>query len=51
MSEQATVPVPAGREAGSPPTGAGADAAQRGRVRTDGETTVDEAMGAGDDVH
>ena len=27
------------------------DSGQPGRVRTDGETTVDEAIGTGDNVH
>ena len=51
MSEQPNVPVRPGSEDEPPPAGAGDDAEQRARVRTDGETGVDEAMGAGDDAH
>ena len=34
-----------------PPAGAGSDAGERGKVRTDGETSVDDALGSGDNVH
>jgi len=35
----------------SPPAGPGDDSGQPGKVRTPGETAVDEAMGTGDNVH
>ena len=51
MTEQPDVPrQPAGGEE-SPQAGAGDDAGRHGTVRTQGETTVDEAMGTGDNVH
>ena len=49
MSEQPRTPQrPADDD---PPARAGSDAGDRGRVRTDGETTVDDALGSGDNVH
>lgn len=51
MSEQPNVPTQSSSEVERPPAGAGDDAGQPGRVRTDGETAVDEAMGTGDNVH
>jgi hypothetical protein len=33
------------------PAGAGSDAGEHGKVRTEGETSVDDALGSGDNVH
>jgi hypothetical protein len=35
----------------SPPAGPGDDSGHPGKVRTRGETAVDEAIGTGDNVH
>jgi hypothetical protein len=52
MSEQPTVPrQPASDEESPPAGGPGDDSSQPGKVRTQGETAVDEAMGTGDNVH
>jgi hypothetical protein len=51
MSEQPNVPSQPGDADESPSTGSAADSGQHGTVRTEGETAVDEAMGAGDNVH
>ena len=49
MTEQPQAPQrPADDE---PPVGAGSDPGERGKVRTDGETSVDDALGSGDNVH
>ena len=51
MTEQPPVPQrPAGDDELRPPD-AGSGAEQHGKVRTEGETSVDEAMGTGDNVH
>jgi hypothetical protein len=51
MTEQPTVPQrPAGDDELRSPD-AGSDAEPHGKVRTEGETSVDEAMGAGDNLH
>lgn len=51
MSEQPKVPEQP--DAGEQPTpdGTATDAGQHGPVRTQGETTVDDAIGTGDNVH
>jgi hypothetical protein len=51
MTEQPDVPRQPATGEESPPAGAGDEAGQHGEVRTQGETAVDEAMGAGDNVH
>ena len=48
MSEHAEQPRPSAGEE-SPRAGSAEDAGGRGSVRTAGETSVDEAMGAGDE--
>jgi hypothetical protein len=49
MTEQPQAPQrPADDE--SPPS-AGSDAGEHEKVRTDGETRVDDALGSGDNVH
>ena len=49
MTEQPQVPQrPADDE---PPPSAGGGAGEHGKVRTDGETSVDDALGSGDNVH
>lgn len=51
MTEQPNVPQkPAGDEE-TPPADPRDGSGQPGRVRTQGETAVDEAMGTGDNVH
>jgi hypothetical protein len=51
MTEQPNVPQqPAGDEQ-SPPADPSDASGQPGKVRTQGETAVDEAMGTGDNVH
>jgi len=51
MTEQPNAPRQPARDAESPPTRPGDDAGQPGTVRTHGETSVDEAMGTGDNLH
>jgi hypothetical protein len=51
MSEQPDVPVRPGSDDEMPPAGTGSEAGQHGTVRTEGETSVDEAIGTGDNVH
>jgi hypothetical protein len=51
MSEQRDVPPQSGSGDESPPATTGTDGEQHGKVRTDGETSVDEAIGTGDNVH
>ena len=51
MTEQPDVPPQPASDEGSPPTGPGDDSGQAGKVRTQGETAVDEAIGTGDNVH
>jgi len=50
MTEQPKVPRQPATEEESPPARA-EDSGQPGKVRTQGETAVDEAMGTGDNVH
>jgi hypothetical protein len=51
MTEQPNVTrLPASDEE-SPPAGPGDEPGQAGKVRTRGETAVDEAIGTGDNVH
>jgi hypothetical protein len=49
MSEQPNVPAQPDRA--DEATSTGRDSGHPGKVRTDGETTVDEAIGTGDNVH
>jgi hypothetical protein len=51
MSEQPKEPERTGSEDAPPATTTDPDAAEHGAVRTQGETSVDEAMGTGDNVH
>jgi len=51
MTEQPKVPRQPASDEESPPAGPGDDSGQPGKVRTQGETAVDEAMGTGDNVH
>jgi hypothetical protein len=51
MTEQPNIPRQPASDEESPPAGTGDDASQPGKVRTQGETAVDEAMGTGDHVH
>jgi hypothetical protein len=51
MSEQPNVPRQPDGVDESTATATGTDSGQPGKVRTDGETTVDEAIGTGDNVH
>ena len=51
MSEQPNVPAQPDRADEASSTATGTDAGHPGKVRTDGETTVDEAIGTGDNVH
>ena len=51
MTEQEKNPRQPASEEGSRPVGPGDDPGPPGKVRTQGETTVDEAMGTGDNVH
>src|SRR4051794_22465830 len=51
MREQRKVPRHPASDEESPPAGPGDDSGQPGKVRTQGETAVDEAMGTGDNVH
>ena len=51
MTEQPKVPQQPASDEESPPAGAGDDSGRHGKVRTQGETAVDEAMGTGDNVH
>lgn len=48
-SEQPDQPRPSVDDAGSPPAGTGGGVAGRESVRTAGETSVDEAMGSGEE--
>lgn len=50
MTEQPNAPDQPGTP-DAPPTGAGSDAGEHGKVRTEGETSVDDALGSGDNVH
>jgi hypothetical protein len=51
MTQQPNDPrQPAGEEEAQP-AASGAESAQPGNVRTQGETAVDEAIGTGDNVH
>jgi len=51
MTEQPSVPRQPAGEAESPPTGRTDDSEQHGKVRTQGETAVDDAIGTGDNLH
>jgi hypothetical protein len=51
MTEQANVPRQPASDEESKPAGPGDDPGPPGKARTQGETTVDEAMGTGDNVH
>jgi hypothetical protein len=51
MTEQPKVPRQPASGEEAPPAGPGDDSGQHGKVRTQGETAVDEAMGTGDNVH
>ena len=51
MTEQPKVPRQPDSDEESPPAGLGDDSGQPGKVRTQGETAEDEAMGTGDNVH
>jgi hypothetical protein len=51
MTEQPNVPRQPATDEESPSPGPGDDPGQPGKVRTPGETAVDEAMGTGDNVH
>jgi len=51
MTEQPNVPTRPGSADESPSTPTGTDTGEHGKVRTDGETSVDEAIGTGDNVH
>ena len=51
MSEQPKFPAPPGRDDAPPHPSTPPPAPARGPVRTQGETAVDDAMGAGDNVH
>ena len=51
MSEQPNEPERTSSDAEPPATRTDRDAAEHGAVRTQGETSVDEAMGMGDNVH
>ena len=51
MSEQPNVPVQPGSDDEPPPTPTDTHAADRGAVRTQGETAVDDAIGTGDNGH
>ena len=51
MTEQPKVPRQPASDEESPQAGPGDDSGQPGKVRTQGETAVDEAMGTGDNVH
>ena len=50
MTEQPNAPDQPGTP-DAPPTGSGSDADEHGKVRTEGETSVDDALGSGDNVH
>jgi hypothetical protein len=51
MTEQPNVPQEPTSDEESPQAGPSDGSGQPGTVRTQGETTVDEAMGTGDNVH
>ena len=51
MTEQPKGPEQPGREDESPPDRTGERGGRPDRVRTEGETAVDDAMGTGDNVH
>jgi hypothetical protein len=51
MTEQPKVPRQPASGEQDPPAGPGDDPGQHGKVRTQGETAVDEAMGTGENVH
>jgi hypothetical protein len=51
MTEQPNAPEQPTSEDESPAEGAGNQGRRPGRVRTEGETAVDDAMGTGDNVH
>ena len=51
MTEQPNDPRQPDSDETSSPAAPGDDAGQHGKVRTQGETAVDEAMGTGDNVH
>lgn len=51
MTEQPNVPRQPDSDETSSPAGPGDETGQPGKVRTQGETAVDEAMGTGDNVH
>jgi hypothetical protein len=51
MTEQPNVPRQPASDEESTPAGPGDDPSPPGKVRTQGETAVDEAMGTGDNVH
>jgi hypothetical protein len=51
MTEQPNVPRRPARDEESPAATPGDDSGRPGKVRTQGETAVDEAMGTGDNVH
>jgi hypothetical protein len=50
MSESPDLPPQTGSD-DSPPASTGDDVGRTARVRTEGETAVDDAMGTGDNVH
>jgi hypothetical protein len=51
MSERPDEPRQPGSADEPPPADTGSDTGPHGKVRTDGETSVDEAIGTGDNVH
>jgi hypothetical protein len=51
MTEQPNVRRQPASDEESPPVGPADDSGQHGKVRTPGETAVDEALGTGDNVH
>ena len=51
MTEQPNVPREPATDEETTPADASDDRGRPGTVRTQGETTVDEAMGTGDNVH
>lgn len=51
MTEQPSVPRQPASDGESPPAGPGEESDQSGKVRTQGETAVDDALGTGDNLH